>query len=201
VRVTKEISRVSAKRLDGKEERILTVGTLTGGAGEEGGAAGLVVSIDVGPGAVALEVVVVGDAGRRASGGGVVGTAAAAGGVGGVRVDEAVGLAAEGEVGRVEGALGVGGAVGAEILGALSDGTAYVVGDTHGEIVAVHEGDIVVVLAISGGQGPLSKGCGGDTGAGAGIALETTIAATIGTRVRSRVGGKVAVPAALHIEC
>lgn len=171
------------------------VGLLGGGAGEEGSAAGLVVSIDVGPGAVALEVVVVGDTGRRAGGGGVVRAAAAAGGVTGVGVDEAIGLATEGEASGVEGALELSGAVGAEILGALSDGASDVVGDTHGEIVTVYEGDIVVILAISSGQSPLGEGCGGDTSAGAGIALETTVAASIGARVGSGVGSEVAVPA------
>jgi hypothetical protein len=171
------------------------VGLLAGGASEEGGAAGLVVSIDVGSGAIALEVVVVGDAGRRASSGGVVGTAAAAGRVSLVGVDQAVGLAAEREAGRVEGALEIGGAVGAEILGALSDGAALVVVNAQGEIVAVNEGDVVVIIAIGSGQGPLGKGCRGDTSAGVGIAEETTIAATVGARVRSGVSGKVAVPA------
>jgi len=171
------------------------VGLLAGGASEEGGAAGLVVSIDVGPGAVGLEVAVVGDTGRRASSRGVVGAAAAAGGVSGVGVDEAVGLAAQRETGRVEGALELGGAVGTEILGAFSDGAAHIVGNTHGEIVTVNEGDIVVILAISSSQGPLGEGCRGNTSAGVGVTEETTIAATVGARVRSRVACEVAVPA------
>ena len=75
---------------------MLTVGLLAGWARPESGTARLVVSIDVAVGALALEVLVVGNtrlgAGRR----GVVGAAAAAGRVAGVGIDEAVRLAADG---------------------------------------------------------------------------------------------------------
>jgi hypothetical protein len=121
--------------------------------------------------------------------------AAAAGGVSGVGVDEAVALAPKREPGRIEGAFEIARAVRAKVNGAIGDVAAYVVGDTQGEIVAVYEGDIVVVVTVCGAQCPLGEGGWGDTGTGVRVAGETTIAATVGARIRAGVGGEVAVPA------
>ena len=74
--------------------KILTVGLLACWASPEGGAARLVVRVNIAVRATLLEVVVVRNTGRRARCWGVVGAAAAAGGVAGIRVDKTVGLAA-----------------------------------------------------------------------------------------------------------
>jgi hypothetical protein len=182
---------ITCSRAEGDGE----VSLLAGWAGPESSAARLVVSIDVAVGAVALEVVVVGNTGLGARRGGVVATTAAAGRVAGVGIDKAITLTAKREASRVEWTLELSRAVRAEIDRAVSNVAADVVADAHGKIVTIDEGDVVVVLAVTGSQGELSESGGGNTSSGAGVTFQTTVAATIGTRVGSRVGAEVAVPA------
>jgi hypothetical protein len=96
-------------------------------------------------GAVLLEVAVVGNAGSRAGSRGVVRARAASGAVARVGIDKASRLAANREAAAVVRALERRRAVGAKVNWAVSDLAALVVGDTHGQVVAINEGDVVEV--------------------------------------------------------
>jgi hypothetical protein len=92
-------------------------------------------------------VLVEGDAAGRAGLRGVELTRAARTAVGRVRVDQAGGLASDGEAGGIEGALELRRAVRAEVDGAVRDAAALVVRDPHGEVVSVAGGTPVPVRA------------------------------------------------------
>jgi hypothetical protein len=96
-------------------------------------------------GAVGLEVVVVWHARVGACRGCVVRARAARGAIGRVAVDEARGLAADGEAVGVEGALERRRAVGPKVDGAVGDLASLVVRDPHRDVVTVNEGDIIEV--------------------------------------------------------
>jgi hypothetical protein len=53
-----------------------------------------------------------------------------------------------------------GGAVWSEVDWAVCNGASLVVGDSHGEVVAVDEGDVVVVAAVVTRECPFRYGCG-----------------------------------------
>ena len=74
---------------------------------------------------------------------------------------------------------------------------AGVVADANGEVVAVDEGHIVVVISVTGSEGELGESGRGDTSTSVGVALEAAVAATVSAGVGSGVGAEVAVPASL----
>jgi hypothetical protein len=110
-----------------------------------------------------------------------VGTTAAVAGVGLVTIEvgKACGLAADGEATGIIGSLKGSRAVGAEVDGALSNRAADVIGDTHGQIVSIDEGDIVPVRSTSSTQGPFSDGRGGNTSSGVRVAAQASIALSV----------------------
>ena len=69
---------------------------------------------------------------------------------------------------------------------------AGVVADANGEVVAVDEGHIVVVLAIGRRKSPFSESSRRDTGASMGVTVKTAVAAAIYARVGSGISAEVA---------
>ena len=105
-------------------------------------------------------------------------------------------LAAERESTSIERPLERSRAVGAEVNSALRNRAADIVGDTHGQVVPVDEGDVVVVEALAVAERPLRHGGRGHTGTRVAVALKAAIAAAVEARVRARIRAEVAVAAA-----
>jgi len=117
-------------------------------ASEEGGLASLVICIGVGVRAIALEIIIELNSGRGASLRRVVAPRAAVGRVGLVSVEirKASGLAANRETGGVERALQRCWAVWSQVHRAIGDRASFIICDSHGQISAIHIGDIVEVF-------------------------------------------------------
>lgn len=102
-------------------------------------------TINIRVGAVALEVIIVRDAGWGACSRGVVGARAARRTVTWVRINQAVGFAADGEATGIVGTLQGGWAVGAQVHTAVGNVEASRRGDGNGQVIAVYERDIIIV--------------------------------------------------------
>jgi len=118
---------------------------------------------------------------------------AASRGVAWVGINQTSRLAAYGEPSGIEGALKRTRAVRPKVDFTSGDVTSNIVIDPRGEVVSINKTDIVVVIAIAGGQSPLGKRGWGDASSGVRITQETAIAATGQARVRAWVGGEVAI--------
>jgi len=130
---------------------------------------------------------------RGASSRGVVASRAARWAVGWVGIDQAVRLTTDGEAGGVIRTLQSSRAVRAQVDTTVSNVEAGAGCDRDWQVVAIDEGYIVVIQSIGSGKSELSERCWRDTCAGVGVAEQTSIAATVETRVGSRVRREIAV--------
>lgn len=144
---------------------------------------------------MALEVVVIRNARRRAGLGSVVRARAARGRITGVRIDQTIGFAADDGTGGISGTLEISGAVRVKVDFTSSDVTSDAVIDLGRDAKSINKGDIIVVVAVGGREGPFGERGGGNASTSVRITLETTIATTSKAGVRSGVGGEVAVAA------
>jgi hypothetical protein len=102
-------------------------------------------------------VLVEGDTARRARLRRVMRTRAASRTVAWILVDQARRLASNGVTPSVERALEWARTAGGKVDRAVRDTAALVVGDTHGEVPSIDEGDVEVVQPIRGGKGELGE--------------------------------------------
>jgi len=171
------------------------ISRLASWAGPEGSATRFIIGVDVRVLALALEVVVIRNTGRRAGLGSVVRSRAAGGRVTRVSIDQAVGLAADDSSGGIGGALEVSGAVRVKIDITSSDVASDAVINTGRDVKSINKGNIIVVIAVGGRKRPFGKGSGRNARTSVGITLKTTIATASKAGVGSGVGGEVAVAA------
>lgn len=82
----------------------------------------------------------------------------------------------------------------AEVDGAVSDVAGGGRGHNgNGQVVAIHEGYIVIIRTSAGGEGELGKSCGRNASTSVGITKKTTVAATVHAGVRTGVGAEITV--------
>jgi len=110
-----------------------------------------------------------------------------------VGIDETVRLATHGEARGIEGAFEVIRAIRSKINLTTSNMTSDIIIDPRWQIIPINEGNIVVIVSISGGERPFGERSGRSASTGMRIAQKTTITATGKAGVRAGVRGEVAV--------
>lgn len=135
----------SGRRTEGQ----CVIGLLTRRAGPKGSAARFVISIDIGIGAVVLEVRIERNAGRRASLRGVVRTRAAGGRISRIGINQASRLATDGEASGIKGPLERSRAVWSKVDLTSGDMTPNVIVDSSRKVITIDKTDIVVVISVA----------------------------------------------------
>lgn len=124
-----------------------------------------VISISICFRTVVLEIGIESNTARRACCRGIILATAAVGRICRIsgKVCKARALAADREPTGVIGTLELSRAVRSKIDRTFGNWATLIIGDSHGQVVSIYKGDVVIVVAISPAESPFCHGCRGNT--------------------------------------